>query len=341
MRAALSRWVAGAGVLLMLGSCSTNTPRLPAGTDVEALRSLIAEVSQERLMDTVRELAQVHLEDTPLDCNRWPEVIPFGDNWCHLTSTRATELVRARFEALGLQVRLQHVSSDIYPTTNVIADLPGHTHPEEVVLVGAHTDAFFSGADDNSSGVAGVLELARVLSPHRFARTVRFVGFDLEEVGSEGSFRFVQRLDPGERLAAVLVLESIGYYDSRPGSQKSMPGLPSRDRGDFIAAIGNAPSSRLVSELYGINEALRITDVVPILSAGQGTSPLVEALLRSDHEGFWLAGHQALFITDTAPFRNPNYHKASDTPDTLSPEPFARTVKLATACVAAWAGGAP
>ncbi|OJT21382.1 hypothetical protein BO221_26535 [Archangium sp. Cb G35] len=337
----MSRWGVAVGTLLVLGSCSSRPPRLPAGTDLEALRSLMGEVSQERLMSTVRELAQVHQEDTPLDCHRWPEVIPFGDNWCHLTSARATALVQSRFEALDLRVRLQHVDSDIYPTTNVIADLPGHTHPEEVVLVGAHTDAFFSGADDNSSGVAGMLELARVLSSRRFARTVRFVGFDLEEVGSEGSFRYVQRLEPGERLAAVLVLESIGYYDSSPGSQRTMPGLPSRDRGDFIAAIGNAPSSRLVSELYAINEALEITDVLPILSAGQGISPMVEALLRSDHEGFWLAGHQALFLTDTAPFRNPNYHKITDTPDTLSPEPFTRTVKLATACVAAWAGGVP
>jgi Zn-dependent M28 family amino/carboxypeptidase len=206
--------------------------------------------------------------------------------------------------------------------------------------VGAHYDAYHAGADDHTSGVAALLELARVLSQHQFDRTLRFVGFDFEEYGLVGSVRYVsaEGRQP-ERIVATMVFDGIGYYDSEPGSQQSLPGLPTPPAGDFLAVIANDTSSQRAAELFALNESLKLMKIVPIIAPGEGTSPLTGNLMRSDHTPFWLEGHEAIFLTDTANFRNPNYHLDTDDVDTLDPVLFHKAVQISAATLAYWAGG--
>jgi len=178
----------------------------------------------------VRTLSTQHLDDSHLDCAALNSKL---DSWCNLSNSRSRALVMARLTSLGLQVELE--SSDTHPvTTNVVAELRGTSKPDEVVMIAAHFDAFYSGADDNSSGVAAMLEVARLLANRPLARTVRFTGFDLEEIGLVGSTRHVAtRAHP----KASLVFDCIGYSDTKPGSQSSLPGFPTPSAGDFLAEV--------------------------------------------------------------------------------------------------------
>ncbi len=223
---------------------------------------------------------------------------------------------------------------------NVIFEIKGATRPRDVILVGAHFDAVpqAPGADDNGSGVAGVMEIARVLRAHTPARTIRFVLFDLEEIGLVGAVQHLERwneaqaaLQPSERENYVLMLslDGIGFYDEKPNTQKNpfegTPGLPrTGTAGDFIAL---ATISRHSKVLRRFDEAMRagspglktvVVDQFPIAPPD---------LLRSDHAPFLLQGHPAAIVADTANFRNPHYHQHTDTPDTLNGPLFARTVR--------------
>jgi hypothetical protein len=326
--------------LLGLLSCS-NRPVLE-GARLEALADVAAQVDGERLMGLVTEVVAAHGQDTFVDCsflNEW-ERETFGEQLCHLTRQKAGELMETRFEQLGLRVRRQETPGTPFSTSNIIAELPGTSRPEEIVLVGAHYDAYHAGADDNTTGVAAVLELARVLSRYKFERTLRFVGFDFEEYGDVGSVRYVASLGENpERIVASMIFDGIGYYSSEPGSQRSLPGLPTPSAGDFLAVIANDASSSRASELYALNEALKLMKVVPLILPRDGTGPLTGNLMRSDHHPFWLRGHETVFLTDTANFRNPHYHRDTDTLDTLEPTSFRQAVRLSAATLAFWAGG--
>lgn len=222
---------------------------------------------------------------------------------------------------------------------NVIFEIKGASRPRDIILVGAHFDAVpqSPGADDNASGVAGLMEIARVLRAHAPARTIRFVLFDLEEIGLVGSVQHLERwnetqatLQPSERenYVFMLSLDGIGYYDERPNTQKNpfegVPGLPKvGTAGDFIAIATIARHSKVARRF---DEAMRagapglktvVIDQFPIAPPD---------LLRSDHAPFLLQGHPAAIIADSANFRNPHYHQPTDTPDTLNPPFFARTV---------------
>ncbi|AKJ02450.1 peptidase M28-like protein [Archangium gephyra] len=331
----MRKTLAAAG--LLLASACAPTSRF-SEEQLARLSTLAGQVETERLMGHVRALTRSHQEDTPLSCTQVQreQYAPA----CFMTRDRARDLMKSQLEAVGLQVRTQEGQHGALGFTNLIADLPGTTWPEELVLVGAHFDAHFMGADDNSTGVAGVLELARVLSQYRFERTLRFVGFDLEEPGMLGSGHYVDMLGQ-EKLAGVIIFDCIGYYDTRPGSQKSLPGLPAPDTGDFLAIMGNDHSLGLATELHQLNDALGLMKLVSIIAPGDGTSTVSvsESLMRSDHAAFWYAGHKALFLTDTADFRNPHYHEATDVIDTLAPESFRRAVQISAVGLAAWAGG--
>jgi Zn-dependent M28 family amino/carboxypeptidase len=331
-------WLLGAALLGLL-SCSK--PVLE-GARLEALADVAAQVEGDRLMGLVSEVVAAHAQETPVDCSFLSdsEREAVGNQLCHLTRQKAGELVQSQFEQLGLRVWRHETPGTPFSTSNIIAELPGTSRPEEIVLVGAHYDAHYAGADDNTTGVAAVLELARVLSQYKFERTLRFVGFDFEEYGLVGSARYVEA-EKGrpERLVASMIFDSIGYYDSKPGSQLSLPGLPTPSAGDFLAVIANDTSSQRASELYSLNEALKLMKVVPIIAPRDGTGPLTGNLMRSDHQPFWLRGHEAVFLTDTANFRNPHYHRDTDKLDTLDPTSFRQAVRLSAATLAFWAGG--
>ncbi|WP_375772561.1 M28 family peptidase [Archangium gephyra] len=331
----MKKTLAAAGLLLATACAPTSKF---SEEQLARLSTLAGQVEAEQLMGHVRALTGSHQEDTPLSCTQVQR-----DQYapaCYMTRDRARDLMKSRLEAVGLQVRTQEGQRGELTFTNLLADLPGTTHPEEIVLVGAHFDAHYVGADDNSTGVAGVLELARVLSQYRFERTIRFVGFDLEEPGMIGSGHYVDELGE-EKLAGVIIFDCIGYYDTRPGSQGSMPGLPAPDTGDFLAIIGNDHSIDLATDLHQLNEHLQFMKLVSVIAPGDGTTSVSvsASLIRSDHAAFWYGGHKALFLTDTANLRNPNYHQESDKPETLAPDYFRRAVQVSAVGLATWAGG--
>lgn len=211
---------------------------------------------------------------------------------------------------------------------NVVAERAGRAMPGEVVVVGAHydTEVGTPGADDNASGVAGLLELARRFARAETGRTLRFIAFTNEEgSNSRGSMMgsrvsALTSVEKGERVVAMLSLEMLGYADPTPGSQRypferdSAIGrsLNLPDTGDFIAVIGRTADAELVERLGSAMAGTGAVRVVPV-----ALPPIVPDMYRSDHANYWVSGYPAVMVTDTSNFRNPHYHRATDTADTL------------------------
>lgn len=207
---------------------------------------------------------------------------------------------------------------------NLILDLPSQASDrsgtdQPLILVGAHFDAVAGspGADDNASGVAVLLELARHLSHHPLRWPIRLVAFDLEEHGLVGSRVYAEDLkQQGQRLRLMISLEMLGYRDPKPGSQVYPAGLQRfyPDRGDFIALIGNL---KTLPDLVRLSRQMRRSGTpCEWLPAGQ-KGKIVPDTRRSDHAPFWDQGYGAILITDTAQLRNPHYHRLSDRLETL------------------------
>jgi Zn-dependent M28 family amino/carboxypeptidase len=220
----------------------------------------------------------------------------------------------------GLQMESDYFSYRGGNFRNVIGKL-GDPSSKPAIVVGAYFDSVQGspGADDNASGVAVLLETARVLSKTRLRSQILFCAFQLEEFNMIGSRHFARKLKKtGARVDAMMSLEMIGYTDSRPGSQKYPAGLGwlYPDRGDFIGVISNWNSNSLARNFA---QSLRQVDglLVETLSL-PGNGALVPAASLSDHAPFWDLGFPALLITDTAFLRNPNYHRASDSLETLN-----------------------
>ena len=190
-----------------------------------------------------------------------------------------------------------------------------------MIILGAHFDSVQGtpGADDNASGVAVLLEAARLLARARVGSQVLFCAFNLEELNMIGSSYFAKKLKSvGAKVAAMISLEMIGYTDSRPGSQKYPFGLKAfyPDRGDFIGVIGNWKSAGLLRKFSRQMRQVRGLPVETLSVPGNGG--LIPAVRLSDHAPFWDAGYPALMITDTSFFRNPHYHGSTDTLETLN-----------------------
>lgn len=304
---------------------------------IAMIDEVAAQVDQDNLMSTVEAFVKAHLDDSPLDCQEagFPDYHPF----CHLTHDMARELMQQRFNQLGLEVHTHSVSDGTYSTTNLIAEKKGTQRPNEIVMVGAHYDAFYSGADDNSTGVAAVLEIARILASREFPRTLRFVGFDLEEFGLVGSIRYANTEAAGDTIVGAIVFDCIGYRSDKPNSQKSLPGFPAPSAGNFLAVIGNGASSRLSDDAWLVQKRLGVVEVRGIDAPGISDSLVSGNLNRSDHTPFWLQGKPALFLTDTANFRNPHYHEPSDRVETLDPAFLKGVTQVSAALIAYWAGG--
>lgn len=201
--------------------------------------------------------------------------------------------------------------------------LPRNRKDRALVLVGAHYDTIprTPGADDNASGLAAMLACARVLAELGDDRPVGFLAFNREEDHALGSKEFVESFlaEGGYRIRTIHVLEMIGYADSSPGSQVFPRGLPLRmpDRGDFLALVGDRRSTGSLSRTL-VDAATYFRDLPVLgLKANFLFKKLFPLLLRSDHEPFWDARIPALMWTDSAEFRNPHYHRPSDTPETL------------------------
>lgn len=219
------------------------------------------------------------------------------------------------------------------PYRNVEARLRGSRDDGRGVwVVGAHYDTApgTPGADDNASGVAVLLETARLLRESPPAREVRFAAFDAEEpphfgTRDMGSLRYVDGLvGRGVRVRGFINLEMVGYFNPRPGSQLFPPLLQAfyPDRGDFLGLAGNLRSRGLSREFAA---AWRAEAGPELLSA---LLPFIFSTLAvSDQLNFWYSGCPALMLTDTAFFRNPNYHQDTDTAEKLDYERMARAVQ--------------
>lgn len=237
--------------------------------------------------------------------------------------------IRKTLEETGYAVNDQSFTSRGQTVNNIEAVLPGHAAADEIIVIGAHYDtvADSPGADDNASGVAAVLELARLLARTTLPRTVRFVAFANEEApffysDEMGSHLYATRAQAqGERITAMFSLETLGYYTDQPGSQRyPFPfSLFYPDTGNFIGFVGNISSRGLVRRAVG---AFRAATAFP--SEGVAAPSGIEGVHWSDHWAFWQTGYPALMVTDTAPFRYPHYHRATDTPQQLDYNSLAR-----------------
>jgi Zn-dependent M28 family amino/carboxypeptidase len=204
-------------------------------------------------------------------------------------------------------------------------------NPLGTVVVGAHYDSVGKapGANDNASGVAAVLELARLFHGASTHRTIRFVLFVNEEppyfqIDTMGSAVYAKQLRrDGIVVSAMISLETIGYYSDKSGSQKYPPilSLFYPNRGDFIGFVGNSESRELVRK--AVNDFRESTQFPSEGIAAPADWP---GIGWSDQWSFWQEGYPAIMVTDTAPFRYPYYHTPQDTQDKVDFERMARVV---------------
>lgn len=301
--------------------------RRAARGDAEHQRGLIR--TEEHLLSRLREMGYE------------PEEFPLA--WTlRAEAGRMPESMRPPAEALA--------AADGHAWRNLIVELRGNENPGDVLIVGAHFDAApgAPGADDNGSGTAALLELARVLRDRPMKRTVRLIFFNLEEIGLKGSAEYALRLRPrlesgAERVVGMLSLEMLGYYSDEPNSQRSpIPAIKDvfdpPTVGDFIALATTRKhagfSARVADEMRRAAPGLKTLapDFLP-------DAPLVTPdLLRSDNAPFLFLGIDAVMVTDTSNYRNPHYHRRTDTIDTLDAARFALTVRGLAGAVHAIAG---
>ncbi len=242
----------------------------------------------------------------------------------------AAEYLEARFLGLGYVVHRDTFMAGGGSVANIVAEKKGRAQPEEIVIVGAHYDAppGSPGANDNASGVAGLLEVARGAgdASQRTLRCVAFVNeeppyFQTELMGSRVHARGCR--ERREKIKAMLCLECLGCYNDRPGSQIYPPPLGRwyPDRADFIAFCSNLRSYPLLRKAAKI---FRATTKFP--SEGVVASERMAGIGWSDHWSFWQERYRAIMITDTAFLRNRHYHLATDLPESLDYERMARVV---------------
>ncbi|PSF39563.1 peptidase M28 [Aphanothece hegewaldii CCALA 016] len=201
---------------------------------------------------------------------------------------------------------------------NIVLKLnPNLSNP--LIVIGAHYDTVpgSPGADDNGSGVAVLLELARIFSENLPTNyPIQLVAFDLEEYGLLGSAAYAKQLkEQKQALRLMFSLEMLGYCDHRPNSQRYPAGLkyfyPST--GNFIALVGNIEAT---PDLRKLSQNIRQTVPCEWLPVPLKGYPIPDTR-RSDHVPFWDLGYNAIMVTDTANMRNPYYHSPKDTLDTL------------------------
>jgi len=228
---------------------------------------------------------------------------------------RATaDWLAGMLHSFGYEVEIQGLSR------NVVAFPKSPGGP--AIVLGAHYDSVPSspGADDNGSSVAAMLGCAFALAgtPHR----IIFVAFNREEDGFLGSREFVEEFLPARsiQVECAHILEMIGYAGDTPGSQHLPTALPIQlpDAGNFLGLLSNAQSAEVMRRVLQLSRVY--TPALPAsgLTVVRGAERLFPVLARSDHVPFWLQQIPALMWTDTAEFRNPNYHQPTDTPDTLN-----------------------
>lgn len=244
---------------------------------------------------------------------------------------KAAQYIESEMKALGYAGERGTFAADGQQVANLIFEVPGASKPKEIVIVGAHYDSVIGtpGANDNGSGVAALLELAREARGKRFGRTVRYVFFVNEEPpffqGEEmGSVVYAKHCrKQNDDIVAMYSLETIGYYSNKPNSQHYPSGLGSAypDRGNFISFVANESSSALLRESIA---TFRNSTKFP--SVGAAVPESLPGAGWSDHWSFWREGYPGIMLTDTAPFRYAHYHLATDTPEKIDYDAMTRVV---------------
>lgn len=295
------------------------------------LADLLACIDAERLERTVRRLEGPR---HPLTAPRELEA--------------AEVLIVDELSGLGLAVERQPFRFRDRTYNNVVGTLPGSDPGLSWLLVGAHFDTVSNtpGADDNASGVAVLLEVARQLARSRLRRTVQLVGFNLEEPQDAfgtyrvGSARFAERASAQQhRYEGALVLEMVGYTDQRPDSQQVPPFVFKQvpNAGTFLVAAGDGRSRGLLRS-FERSCRLHAPDLTLVTYGAHFRGWTLPLTRLSDNASFWDRGYPALMITDTAFLRNPHYHMETDTADTLDYEFMASVARATLAYVIARSG---
>ncbi|HSI34309.1 MAG TPA: M28 family peptidase [Tepidisphaeraceae bacterium] len=248
---------------------------------------------------------------------------------------RAAKYIESDWGRAGLTVARQEYVAAGQTVANLDTEIKGRT--DEIVVLGAHYDSVRGspGANDNASGTAAILALGRRLAAEAkragpFKRTLRLAAFVNEEppffqTELMGSVVYARRCkERGERVAAMVSVETIGCYSDAEGSQRYPKpfSLFYPSRGNFVAFVGNVGSADLVKRIVG-----RFRKDVRFPSEGAALLGSIEGIGWSDHWAFWEQGYKAMMVTDTAPFRYQEYHTARDTPDRLDYERTARVVE--------------
>ena len=265
--------------------------------------------------------------------------------WRPGTLRAAADYIRSEFCALGLPPSVQTYRAQGQDCENLEVTLPGGARASEIVLVGAHYDTVEGspGANDNASGVAGLIEIARSLRQIALARTLKLVAFANEEppffyFGEMGSKVYArQARRRGDDIRVMLSLEMLGCYSDLPRSQSYPPMLrwfyPAR--GNFIAFVSNLKSRRALREVVA---AFTANSDFPAESLASPS--VVPGVAWSDQISFWREAYAAVMVTDTAFYRYPHYHSALDTPEKLQYPQMALVVNGLAKTAAALAGGA-
>lgn len=296
------------------------------------IHSVIAEVDSLRLRSDLESIEGIRHRDQGLE---------------KLLETR--DLIQRTFVENGLQVTSQAVPFGNFTGENVIGTKLGTANDAEIYANISHYDGVRNSpaADDNGSGTVGLLMAARILSQYNFKKSLRFMAYDLEEVGLVGSERYVALGIPaGDNIVGVVNFEMLGYYTERPNTQQFPQGFEllysdqvaesAADdfRGNFVANIGLVNQGGW-SNVFAEAAALYVPDLKTLtLDAPSNYASIAPDLARSDHSPFWKANIPAIMLTNTSEFRTPHYHQPSDTIGTLNFTFMANIVKAAIAMLA-------
>ncbi len=260
---------------------------------------------------------------------------------------KAATYIRQQWESIGLTVEEQlfQVRENTY--RNVIVKFESKTNKhKEKIIIGAHYDVAhnYPGADDNASGTAGLIELARMLKGLSLDKDIELVAYSLEEppmfgTNNMGSFFHAERESlNNSKIDLMISLEMIGYFSDEPKSQDypiSVLGLFYPDKGNYIGVVDKLSSRRATQ----VKKVMRKSTNLPVHSISGPTA--IQGVNYSDHLNYWNFGYDAVMITDTSFYRNKAYHTKEDTADRLDYEKMAKVVGAVAQYVDRQAGSSP
>jgi Zn-dependent M28 family amino/carboxypeptidase len=250
--------------------------------------------------------------------------------WHYAQLNAAADFIEDSFSRVGLHTRRDSYQTGGQPCHNIEAEITGNR--PEIIVIGAHYDSVFGspGANDNGTGVAATLALARRFASAKPKQTLRFVAFVNEEPpyflsGEMGSQVYARRCkERGDNISGMISLETIGYFSDALNSQTyPSPGLGLfyPKVGNFIGFVSNVTSRALLRRVIAV---FRKQAKIP--SEAASLPAFVPGVSWSDQWSFWQQGYPAIMVTDTAPFRYPYYHSSNDTPDKLDYDRFTLVV---------------